>query len=449
MGPTSYFHIKHIPTLLGLLILAAGLIGGILVVNNTNTNSFLPRAAPESEPKDVKITNVSDTTFTVSWTTDTKTTGFIQYGTSNLSLTSTAQDDRNQITGESSLHRTHHVTVRSLRPNTSYFFKIGTGNKELYDNSGKPYETKTVGAISGSAQTIYGEVVTMDNMPANGAILYVSADNLSPLSVLTQSTGSFVLPLSQARSKNLQQAATLSPTDKLTLFVVSPSDSTSSLITITLSDAQPIPEIVLGTNHDFTQSTSVSPSNFPDTAPPAQIQSKFTTQLLSPPTEVISPSKLEILVPTVADQTFTTSLPTFSGVAPAQTAVKLTISGASQLVSTPTTDDEGTWEYRPTVALKKGSYTLTASASISGLLQSTSRTFSINTTPSPTPTLNPSVFGAMDEVGLDEATPSASNSATLPVAGHISYTLAFIVAGLGLLVTGTYLTFAKPAAEKA
>ncbi|MBP9700054.1 fibronectin type III domain-containing protein [Candidatus Woesebacteria bacterium] len=448
MGPTSYFHIKHIPTLLGLLILAAGLIGGILVVNNTNTNSFLPRAAPESEPKDVKITNVSDTTFTVSWTTDTKTTGFIQYGTSNLSLTSTAQDDRNQLTGESSLYKTHHVTVRSLRPNTTYYFKIGTGNKELYDNSGKPYETKTVGAISGSAQTIYGEVVTMDKMPANGAILYVSADNLSPLSVLTQSTGSFVLPLSQARSKNLQQATTLTPTEKLTLFVVSPSDSSTSLITIKLSDSQPIPEIVLGTNHDFTQTTSVSTPELPNLTPPTPAQSKFTTQLLSPPTEVISPTKLEILVPTVADQTFTTSLPTFSGVAPAQTAVKLTISGAAQLVSTPTTDDTGAWEFRPTVALKKGSYTLTASASISGLLQSTSRSFSINTATTPTPTSNPSVFGAMDEIVVDDATPSASSSATLPVAGNISYTLALIIAGMGLLVTGSYLTFAKPASEK-
>lgn len=445
MGPTSYFHIKHIPTLLGLLILAAGLIGGILVVNNTNTNSFLPRAAPESEPKDVKITNVSDTTFTVSWTTDTKTTGFIQYGTSSLSLTATAQDDRNQITGESSLYKTHHITVRSLRPNTTYFFKIGTGNKELYDNSGRPYETKTVGPISGSAQTIYGEVVTMDNMPANGAILYVSADNLSPLSVLSQSTGSFVLPLSQARSKNLQQAATLTPTERLTLFVVSPSDASTSLITVKLSDAQPIPEIVLGTNRDFTQPTVLS-ENFPETTPPTQIQSKFTTQLLSPPTEVISPTKLEILVPTVADQTFTTSLPTFSGVAPAQTAVKLTISGATSLIGTPTTDDDGTWEYRPTVALKKGSYTLTASASISGMLQSTSKTFSINTAPTQTPTPNPRVFGAMDEV-VDEATASASDSATLPVAGNISYTLAFIVAGMGLLAIGSYLTFAKPASD--
>lgn len=448
MGPTSYFHIKHIPTLLGLLILAAGLIGGILVVNNTNTNSFLPRAAPESEPKDVKITNVSDTTFTVSWVTDTKTTGFIQYGTSSLTLTSTAQDDRNQITGDSNLYKTHHVTVRSLRANTTYYFKIGTGNKELYDNSGKPYETKTVNSIQGSAQTIYGEVVTMDNLPANGAIIYVSADSLSPLSILTQSTGSFVLPLSQARSKNLQQAASLSPTEKLTLFVVSPSDSTSSLITVQLSDAQPIPEIQLGTNRDYTQTTAITPSNQPVSSPSLPLQSKFSTQLLSPPTEVISPTKLEILVPTVADQTFTSTLPTFSGVAPAQTAVKLTINGATQLVGTPTTNDQGTWEFRPSMALKKGSYTLTATASISGILQTASRTFLINAQPSPTPTMNPRVFGAMDEALPDEATPEASSSATLPVAGNISYTLAFLVAGMGFLITGTYLTFSKPSSEK-
>ncbi len=448
MGPTSYFHIKHIPTLLGLLILAAGLIGGILVVNNTNTNSFLPRAAPESEPKDVKITNVSDISFTVSWVTDTKTTGFIQYGTSRLALTSTAQDDRNQLTGDSNLYKTHHVTVRSLRANTTYYFKIGTGNKELYDNSGKPYETKTVNPIQGSAQAIYGEVVTMDTMPANGAIIYLSADSLSPLSILTQSTGSFVLPLSQARSKNLQQPATLVPTEKLTLFVVSPSDSTSSLITVKLADAKPIPEIVLGTNRDFTQSLPLSVSDLPDDAPTVKTQSKFTTQLLSPPTEVISPTKLEIIVPAVADQAFTTALPTFSGLAPAQTAIKLTISGTTPTVGTPTTNDQGAWEFRPAVPLKKGSYTLTASASISGVLQSAIRTFSITAPPSPTPTANPSVFGAMDETEPEEASSEASSSAALPVAGNISYTLAFLVGGISLLVAGSYLTFANPSKEK-
>src|SRR5260221_13594636 len=94
---------KNIPTILGLLVLFAGLIGGVFLVRSSNTNSFLPRASPQTTPKNLKIRNITDTSFTVSWITDSNTVGFVRYGTNATALSTTINDDRDQSSGSTGL----------------------------------------------------------------------------------------------------------------------------------------------------------------------------------------------------------------------------------------------------------------------------------------------------------------------------------------------------------
>ena len=70
---------KQFPTLLGIGILLIALVAGIFLLSS-DTSVFSPRATPESTPKKVKITNLTDTGFTISFLTDDNVAGFVKYG---------------------------------------------------------------------------------------------------------------------------------------------------------------------------------------------------------------------------------------------------------------------------------------------------------------------------------------------------------------------------------
>src|SRR3989344_1245925 len=134
---------KRIPTILGLLVLLGGIIAGVaLIGTQAGGLTLFTKAGPTSTPRQIRITNISDTGFTVSWITDTSVSGYVRYGTEANSLNKNFGDDRDQISGSVGLYTTHHVTLKGLTANTKHFFKIGTGS-QLYDENGKPFETTT------------------------------------------------------------------------------------------------------------------------------------------------------------------------------------------------------------------------------------------------------------------------------------------------------------------
>ena len=92
---------------------------------------------PAYSPQDVRLTNVRDTQFTVSWVTKGMYAGKINYGETSA-LGKPAYDDR----GERISGRVHHVTVKHLNPNTRYYFQIVSGNK-IYKNGKEPYTCLT------------------------------------------------------------------------------------------------------------------------------------------------------------------------------------------------------------------------------------------------------------------------------------------------------------------
>ncbi len=409
---------RHIPTIVGILILVGGLVGGIFLANSATTG-FLPRASPETTPKNIKVTNVTDTSFTVSWITDSKTTGYIKYGTVANSLSLTATDDRDQVSGTTGTYRTHHVTIRGLKASTAYYYKLGTTSTLLYDNNGQPYQTSTTTAVSSNARTIYGQVLSSTQTGVGGALVYISSPDMAPLSVLTQSTGSFVLSLSQARTKSLTSAATL--TDSMPLDVFIQGDDATSVITATLDLAQPLPDVTLGKNQDLTQAAPTSATVTPTpNLTTTEIQSKFSAQLLAPPTESSSSAQtLKISAP-AEGSVQSIRKPKILGEAPKSTRIALQFMGPTNLKTTILSTSAGVWSYTPTSLLTNGDYTLTATATTSGKTESSQIHFSVAVaTPTPRPVVE-----------------SASTSATLPVSGNQEMTVMLGLAGVLLMSSG-------------
>jgi hypothetical protein len=153
---------------------------------------------------EVKTTNVRDTSFTVSWSTDAMATGWVNYGTSP-SLGQTAYDDR----GARAIGQSHHVTLQDLSPQTTYYFEVASG-ATVDDRRGSCYQV-TTGRTLGlpASDSIYGQVLESDGVsPAEGAIVYITlrdADGIgSPgetrvMSALVNSDGWWQANLGNAR----------------------------------------------------------------------------------------------------------------------------------------------------------------------------------------------------------------------------------------------------------
>lgn len=240
---------KKIPTILGLIILIGALVAGLLFFGE-GTGVFSPRATPQTTPKTIKLTNVKENSFTVTFYTDEATAGFIKYGKEQDKLNSQSSDDRDQLSGTVGEYQLHHVTIRGLEPNTEYFYVLGTGSRAEFDNEGLPFSVKTAGEPASSAPnalTIYGSVANQSGTPAEGSIVYVSATDMGEMSSLIKSSGSWAIPLSQARTQDGSDYANLSIDDDISLFIQGlPLEERLQLQT-TVAQAQPVSELIFGT----------------------------------------------------------------------------------------------------------------------------------------------------------------------------------------------------------
>lgn len=412
-NPESKILNKKIPTLVGLFVLVGALIAGTLLIGEGG-GVFAPRATPQTTPKKIEVTNVTDRGFTVSFLTDESTVGFVKYGSEPESLKSQASDDRVQLEGKITTHQAHHITVSGLQPNTTYYYALGTGsNAEFLDND-KPFSVTTTArnGAPAAARTIYGSVSNEVGNPAEGAIVYITLPNAGKMSSLVKSSGSWAVPLSNARTLDGSAYAQVADTDTITITVqgFSPTEVLSQ--TTTVAEAQPVPTIALGSltmnkivdrnestedanaevgilevpTDDFTPATSsgskeksATPSASPDTKPTA-------TPLILPPTA--SPSASPTTSPTASPSASPTSQPRkrttdstildlddpievvettqpkIIGTAPPGISVKIEVHSETEIFETVTTNQLGEFELsiaELSKSLEPGEHTVTYS----------------------------------------------------------------------------------------
>jgi hypothetical protein len=256
---------KQIPTILGLLILFVALISGVLLFGQ-GTGVFAPRATPETTPKNIMVSNVTDKTFTISFYTDESTVAFIKYGDQEKTLDKQASDDRDQLSGVVKDYRLHHITVRGLDPNKEYYYVLGTGSS-TFDNEGQAYKITTVAKQAQSPpnnQTVYGNVFHANQTPAEGAIVYVSGDNMGTLSSLVKSSGSWGIALSNAFDLSKNTYASLGDESLLNIKVQGIEPNLSNTLTTAISAAAPVVDLILGQDASTALPVNSKPSSDTD-----------------------------------------------------------------------------------------------------------------------------------------------------------------------------------------
>lgn len=355
-----------LPTLIGLLVATAGLISGLwLVQRQKNTTT---EAAGAESPTEVKVANVSDTGFNVSWTTSVATTGFVQYGEGVNTPDVVVSDERDQQKGRVDNYFTHYITVKGLKPALTYTFKIGSG-KTLYDDNGQNYRITTGSEINTTpaADVVYGQVLTSNGDPAEGAIVYVQLPGAGMLSGLVKATGSWVVPLSTARTLDGNSFVIYNKKTTMNVMVIDGTLGNSSLITIA-GGGNPVPQITLGNNYDLTVASN--------TASSSANMSKFSQINPVSETQVGGNGEVKLIAPKL-DEKVNNTKPVIIGQAPAGTKITLEIHSDEVISASVVTGKDGTFSYAVPNNLSPGEHTLTISAVINGAVQKVTRTFTV------------------------------------------------------------------------
>ena len=107
---------NKIPTILGIILLFGGVFAGVFLLRNNQI--FKIGASPTITPQNVRLSNFSDSSVTISWITDDKTASFVSYGVNENvgDVISETEDDQK--------FSTHSITITGLNPETNYYFKI-------------------------------------------------------------------------------------------------------------------------------------------------------------------------------------------------------------------------------------------------------------------------------------------------------------------------------------
>jgi len=123
---------KKIFLFIGILILLISVPATILILKQQTV--FKLGAQSSDEPTNIQITNLTERTATVVWTTQRATQGMISYGLSPNNLTLVQIENAPAVN--------HHIILSNLLPENTYFFVIKTADK-TFDNNGQPFTFTT------------------------------------------------------------------------------------------------------------------------------------------------------------------------------------------------------------------------------------------------------------------------------------------------------------------
>lgn len=391
---------KKIPTILGIILISLGIFLTTFITKDQTI--FNSKASNSAEPKNIKMTNISDQAFTITYQTGMPTTGSISYGY-DKKLGESGLEDVDKEKGSFSPKKIHSISVNKLTSATKYYLTIISGSN-TYLNNGIPFEITTgpsIASPSAIQNNIKGKIVQPDGSIPPEALIYLSAENSQLLSSTITKDGKFSFSLKELRADDL--SSYFNVTDNTVFKIVASNGSLKSTVSASLRQTDSIPMITLSNDYDFTQKIS------PNTSKTVEISSGFPS---------IAPSKkflkLEIISPK-ENQSFTDRKPQFRGTSLPNEKVEIIIHSDEQISTQVTADNNGNWTYKPPENLSPGVHTITIKTRDSaGILTTIMQSFTVFAAEiTLTPTVSP-------VIPTQRVTPTLALIPTFPPAGGSS-----------------------------
>ncbi len=425
-------HEHKIPTIIGLILVFGAVLVFRLVFDQVAP--LLIRASPTLMPKHVTFSNISDTSFAVSWTTDIPTTGAIIVDGNGVG---TLYDERDETVSSTTTkpslgsYSIHSVIVRNTKPQTTYHVRILSGGS-LFQNGINPYTVTTGAAIPGmgiNMEPAYGTVTLPNGQPAAGAIVYLTLDGGQVLSAFVTATGSWVIPLHLARTESLSAYVAAADRINESITIRAPQGEATAT-TDTLND-NPVPEMSIGKSYDFRKLQAENPEKQLAEAPPAVLGDS-----------VVAANQTVAITQPAQNAHLSTNLPLFEGTGAVGKQVLILI-GITELQSGVTTvGADGVWRFTPTQPLSDGRQSITITTKDSNnqtvALTHTFDVFKSGTQvlgdATPSATLTPTI--------IDTPTPTATLAGQpIPTTGNELPTLLLMLLGGAVFIGGSTLLF--------
>lgn len=448
------------PTLIGIVILVIGIAAGVYLVQNKQI--FRLRASPEVTPKDIRVSNISDNSFTVTFTTAKAVQPFLKWGESQNVLDKTTTSEINDPTS------IHSIVVRDLKPSTNYFYTINSDGS-IIDNEGIPWQVKTGPTVTTLPQSVLisGTILTQTQAPASGVLVFANVANSTLISTLTSANGSYVLPVSQARSQDLSSYVQIEESTTLVEIQVQAGEAGIASAQIYPASAKPAPDITLGQSYDF---KNIPPSS-EDGVPGALIdlpESATRSSGFNVDTDTENESSDTVTLENIDEgEIVTTTEPEFFGEGPAGATITITVE-SDPITEQVDVSSGGSWSWNPPQSLEEGIHKVTITwRDANGILRSLTRSFIVQaqegpafvSTPSatpttaiptstptptqtPTPTLAAGVTITPTQTPTKTPTPRPTRAATdsgLPDAGFANPTIFLFLLGLASIMFGVII----------
>ncbi len=429
---------SQIPVPLGMFLL---IVLAVLLVTVRKKGILFSRANLGATPKNVKISNITDRSFIVSWTTSDLSAGMVRLNIDGNEMI--FRDVRDQPTGSLKKFSTHYIVLdKKISPNRQYEFVIVSGNSSFRDDL---YRVKTAQMISGAlpkANLAFGQVKTREGPLFSGGIVYLDVPGFSLLSSLTSSQGNWIIPLSVAFDQSLSRLADFSGgTTEEKINVEGGKAGVATAVNF-VSNNKPVPVIALGQNYDFRNSNSQKANNTGDT--PVSQGGSFGTAL------EVTPVPVEFKVSNPLNgETVSTPRPQIFGVGPVGGQVKIMVESEKVFKSDIKIGGEQKWSWTVPDNLSPGEHTLTANyISPEGKQKTIIKKFTVlaaeggtgpaftassSATPSPSPIPSPTLAPTVTPVL--SPTPTMVIRETMPSTGSGVPSTGFVISQVFLLAT--------------
>jgi len=427
---------KTIPTLIGLAVLSISLAFGLFMTNR-NT-SFLSKASGNCEPKNIRITNISHYSATVSFTTIDPCLCDLNFNNKTVSNDTTIPS------------RTHYFEPSNLKDNTEYSFNIISGGKSFTSSDYKAKTAKKPSSPTPNSRLAWGKVFYSDSKPAAGSLVYLSIPNSAPISSFVTENGYWYISLATSFNKAL--TSWFVPVDNIpeNFEVIAP-DLSTTLVAGNTSRNNPVPDIIIGQNQ----------SNPPAGGPTAGKNIGGNTNDVSQTTV----TKSLIIQSPKESETINTKRPDIFGTASTYAIIVFNVGSIKDSVQAGL---DGTWHWYPQLDLSTGLNSLTAksgtqtvvrnffiSAEASSLAFTASGSaMQISPTSSPAPISSISPTSALLPTVSSSPTSSVAPSPTttiirtaktatgsgVPVTGNTLPTVICLIISFGLVGTSLLMT---------
>ncbi|MCX8008703.1 MAG: hypothetical protein N3A54_03280, partial [Patescibacteria group bacterium] len=281
---------------------------------------------------------------------------------------------------------------------------------------------------------IYGSVVTEENKPAAGALVFLTfGEDSQLLSTLVKPSGSWMIPLNLLRSKDLTRL--IQKTDEVqTISIKVRLDGKESTVLTDTLTMSPVPKITLGNDYDFReqakQKTDQVSKSFSSVLGESTIDQKdLSIQLINPQNNASIPG----------------DPPLFSGTGIPKNIVTLLVGKENMKVYTTRVQPDGTWRFSPEkpIGIGKNRVTMTTlnekniPVTITHEFQIMKSGTQVLGDATPSATLMPTAT----EMPLPTETPTPTPTQEIPTTGQSNLTNILFITGF-MMILGGLLTLA-------